>query len=79
MRVTASGITAAAAAGDLAIPRGRSLNAVLLPAGLWVRLSIFSRRKIIRPSHLLLYVRYSAAGWRGDMDLPPHGLSGALR
>ncbi|HFZ8994686.1 TPA: cellulose synthase complex outer membrane protein BcsC [Citrobacter freundii] len=23
------------------------------------------------PSHFLLYVRYSAAGWQGDMDLPP--------
>ncbi|EIU0043688.1 cellulose biosynthesis protein BcsC [Salmonella enterica] len=26
------------------------------------------------PSHLLLYVRYSAAGWQGDMDLPPQPL-----
>ncbi|HCR0985617.1 TPA: cellulose biosynthesis protein BcsC [Enterobacter hormaechei] len=26
------------------------------------------------PSHALLYVRYSAAGWQGDMDLPPEPL-----
>jgi len=26
------------------------------------------------PSHALLYVRYSAAGWQGDMDLPPQPL-----
>ncbi|EGD0810019.1 cellulose biosynthesis protein BcsC [Escherichia coli] len=26
------------------------------------------------PSHFLLYVRYSAAGWQGDMDLPPQPL-----
>ncbi|MGQ7151748.1 hypothetical protein ACUODF_15765, partial [Escherichia coli] len=25
-------------------------------------------------SHFLLYVRYSAAGWQGDMDLPPQPL-----
>jgi hypothetical protein len=23
------------------------------------------------PSHALLYVRYSASGWQGDMDMPP--------
>ncbi|MHA0962351.1 cellulose synthase complex outer membrane protein BcsC [Enterobacter cancerogenus] len=27
------------------------------------------------PSHALLYVRYSAAGWQGDMDLPPQPLT----
>jgi len=27
------------------------------------------------PSHALLYVRYSAAGWQGDMDLPPEPLT----
>lgn len=26
------------------------------------------------PSHALLYVRYSAAGWQGDMDMPPQPL-----
>ncbi|MGL5699458.1 MAG: cellulose synthase complex outer membrane protein BcsC [Kluyvera sp.] len=26
------------------------------------------------PSHALLYVRYSAAGWQGDLDLPPQPL-----
>jgi hypothetical protein len=26
------------------------------------------------PSHALMYVRYSAAGWQGDMDLPPQPL-----
>ncbi|MNU93457.1 Cellulose synthase operon protein C precursor [compost metagenome] len=26
------------------------------------------------PSHALIYVRYSAAGWQGDMDLPPQPL-----
>lgn len=26
------------------------------------------------PSHALLYVRYSAAAWQGDMDLPPEPL-----
>lgn len=26
------------------------------------------------PSHFLLYARYSAAGWQGDMDLPPQPL-----
>ncbi|KFC04494.1 cellulose synthase operon protein C [Trabulsiella guamensis ATCC 49490] len=26
------------------------------------------------PSHFLMYVRYSAAGWQGDMDLPPQPL-----
>lgn len=26
------------------------------------------------PSHALLYVRYSAAGWQGDMDMPPKPL-----
>ncbi|WP_252145569.1 cellulose synthase complex outer membrane protein BcsC [Yokenella regensburgei] len=26
------------------------------------------------PSHALLYVRYSAAGWQGDMDMPPRPL-----
>ncbi|HCN5952137.1 TPA: cellulose biosynthesis protein BcsC [Escherichia coli] len=26
------------------------------------------------PSHFLLYVRYSAAGWQGDIDLPPQPL-----
>ncbi|WP_367300181.1 cellulose synthase complex outer membrane protein BcsC [Hafnia alvei] len=27
------------------------------------------------PSHGLIYVRYSAAGWQGDMDLPPQPLT----
>ncbi|MDK9583458.1 cellulose synthase complex outer membrane protein BcsC [Lelliottia wanjuensis] len=27
------------------------------------------------PSHALLYVRYSAEGWQGDMDLPPQPLT----
>ena len=26
------------------------------------------------PSHALMYVRYSAAGWQGDMDIPPQPL-----
>ncbi|EIW0250667.1 BCSC C-terminal domain-containing protein [Klebsiella pneumoniae] len=26
------------------------------------------------PSHALLYVRYSAAGWQGDLDMPPQPL-----
>ncbi|MDU4363473.1 MAG: cellulose synthase complex outer membrane protein BcsC [Klebsiella oxytoca] len=26
------------------------------------------------PSHALLYVRYSASGWQGDMDMPPQPL-----
>lgn len=26
------------------------------------------------PSHALLYVRYSAAGWEGDLDMPPQPL-----
>lgn len=26
------------------------------------------------PSHALLYVRYSASGWQGDMDIPPQPL-----
>ncbi|MGY5954888.1 cellulose synthase complex outer membrane protein BcsC [Kosakonia sp. BK9b] len=26
------------------------------------------------PSHALLYVRYSGAGWQGDMDIPPQPL-----
>lgn len=26
------------------------------------------------PSHALVYVRYSAAGWQGDMDIPPQPL-----
>lgn len=26
------------------------------------------------PSHALIYVRYSAAGWQGDMDIPPQPL-----
>ncbi|EPK7357587.1 cellulose synthase complex outer membrane protein BcsC [Kluyvera ascorbata] len=26
------------------------------------------------PSHALLYVRYSAAGWQGDLDIPPQPL-----
>lgn len=27
------------------------------------------------PSHALMYVRYSAAGWQGDMNLPPQPLT----
>ena len=27
------------------------------------------------PSHALLYVRYSAAGWQGDLDMPPQPLT----
>ena len=27
------------------------------------------------PSHALLYVRYSAAGWQGDLDMPPQPLA----
>lgn len=27
------------------------------------------------PSHGLIYVRYSAAGWEGDLDMPPHPLT----
>ncbi|ADO46491.1 cellulose synthase complex outer membrane protein BcsC [[Enterobacter] lignolyticus] len=26
------------------------------------------------PSHALLYIRYSAAGWQGDLDMPPRPL-----
>ena len=27
------------------------------------------------PSHWLIYVRYSAAGWEGDLDMPPQPLT----
>jgi len=27
------------------------------------------------PSHGMLYVRYSQAGWQGDMDSPPQALT----
>ncbi len=60
---------------DLAIPRGRSLNAVLLPTGLWVRLSIFSRRKII-PQSSAAGVRWLRGGWQGIWIA---AASGALR
>ena len=32
------------------------------------------KAKDYAPSHFQLYVRYSAAGWQGDMDLPPQPL-----
>ncbi len=58
---------------DLAIPRGRSLNAGSLPTGLWVRLSIFSRRKIIPQSSAAVCPLFRG-GLAGDMDLPPQPL-----
>ncbi|WP_370514921.1 cellulose synthase subunit BcsC-related outer membrane protein [Pantoea sp. M_5] len=27
------------------------------------------------PSHGLLYVRYAAGGWEGDLDMPPQPLT----
>ncbi|MEN1656506.1 cellulose synthase subunit BcsC-related outer membrane protein, partial [Pseudomonas aeruginosa] len=57
------------------IPLARALLERRVTSNWFVGTAIdIQQAKDYAPSHFLLYVRYSAAGWQGDMDLPPQPL-----
>ncbi len=64
----------AAAALASAIPRGALIER-RVTSNWFVGAAVdIQQAKDYTPSHALLYVRYSASGWQGDMDMPPQPL-----